>query len=65
MMPMTRDMHTSRTSRYFAEASAKCKCAQGLGLPPTFADLGEAYTPIEKWPEVIVIREGVVLVRRG
>jgi hypothetical protein len=44
MMPMTRDMQTSRTSRYFAEASAKCKCAQGLGLPPTFADLEEAYT---------------------
>jgi hypothetical protein len=40
---MTRDMQTSRTSRYFAEASAKCKRAQGLGLPPPFADLGEAY----------------------
>jgi hypothetical protein len=62
---ITRDVHTSRTSRYFAEASAKCKCAQGLGLPPPFADLGEAYTPIEKRAEVVVIREGVVLVRRG
>ena len=44
MMPVTRDMHTSRTSRYFAERAAKCKCAQRLGLPPTFADLAEAYT---------------------
>jgi len=44
MMPMTRDMQTSRTSRYFAEGAAKCKCAQRLVLPPTFADLGEAYT---------------------
>jgi hypothetical protein len=65
MTPVTRDMHTSRTSRYFAEAPAKCKCAQGLGLPPPFADLGEAYTPLEKRAEVFVIREGVVLVPRG
>jgi hypothetical protein len=43
MMPVTRDMHTSRTSRYFAERPAKCKCAQRLSLPPTFADLEEAY----------------------
>jgi hypothetical protein len=64
-MSVTRYMHTSRTSRYFADGPAKCKCAQGLGLPPPFADLGEAYTPIEKRPEVIVAREGVVLVRRG
>ena len=58
MMPMTRDMQTSRTSRYFAERPAKCNCAQRLSLPPPFADLGEAYTPIEKWPEVLVAREG-------
>ena len=55
---ITRDVHTSRTSRYFAEGAAKCKCAQRLSLSPTFADLGEAYTPIEKWPEVLVAREG-------
>jgi hypothetical protein len=46
MMSMTRNMHASRTSRYFAERPAKCKCAQGLGLPPPFADLGEAYTGV-------------------
>jgi hypothetical protein len=62
---VTRYGHASRTSRYFAERPAKCNCAQRLGLPPTFADLGEAYTPIEKWAEVFVAREGVVLVRRG
>ena len=55
---ITRDVHTSRTSRYFAEGAAKCKCAQRFSLAPTFADLGEAYTPIEKWPEILVIREG-------
>lgn len=65
MMSVTRYMHTSRTSRYFADAPAKCKCAQGLGLPPPFADLEEAYRALEKWAEVIVAREGVVLVRRG
>jgi hypothetical protein len=64
-MPVTRDMHTSRTSRYFAERPAKCKCAQRFSLPPTFADLGEAYRALEKWAEVFVAREGVVLVRRG
>jgi hypothetical protein len=62
---ITRDVHASRTSRYFAERPAKCNCAQGLSLPPTFADLGEAYTPIEKWAEVFVAHEEVVLVRRG
>jgi hypothetical protein len=62
---MTRDMHTSRTSRYFAEPPAKCKCAQGLGLPPPFADLGEAYRALEIRAEVFVAGEGVVLVRRG
>ena len=44
MISVTRYMHASRTSRYFAEGAAKCKCAQRLVLPPTFADLGEAYT---------------------
>jgi hypothetical protein len=65
MISVTRYMHTSRTSRYFADAPAKCKCAQGLGLPPTFADLGEAYTPLEKWAEVFIAHEVVVLVPRG
>ena len=54
MMPMTRDMQTSRTSRYFAERPAKCKCAQRLSLPSTFADLGEAYTGASPNQEVVI-----------
>jgi len=62
---ITRDVHTSRTSRYFAERPRSATARRDSVYPHPLADLGEAYYPhLRKWPEVLVAAR-TVIVRRG